>query len=132
MERLPRWKMSQSTRQHKVLESGSKGGGWTAGVKSQPFKGASGKHPKEVRGKLSEGQYKSQQGYIEGLKSKGGRTGGRTGIVNKSKSLENQKVVKRKKKKVDDLDSKESRKYEDLRKKQEKWKLKVGSIDRNN
>jgi len=107
----------------KITEVQGGGGGWFRWFKPKPFKGASGKHPKTERGKLTESQHRRQQEQIEAIKSKhgggstGGRTGGRTGIVNKSESLKGQKVVKQKKKKVDDLDPKEHRKHETLRKK---------------
>jgi len=112
--------LSQYSRQSDVLESGAKGGGWFRWFKPKPFKGASGKHPKTERGKLTESQHRRQQEQIEAIKSKhgGGNIRGRTGIVNKSESLKKQKVVKQKKKKVNDLDPKEQRKYEALRKKQ--------------
>ena len=95
------------------------GGGPIGGGKlKNPFKTP--KQKRKEQGMKTDSQYQSQQKELEGIKAKhgAGSTGGKSGIVKKSSSLENQKVVKRKKKKVDDLDSKEFRKHEDLRKKQ--------------
>jgi len=92
--------MAERKDKTKITEAQGGGGGWFRGFKSKPHKDASGKHPKTEQGKLTDSQYKGQQKYIENLKTGKGSTGGRTGIVERSKSLKDQKVKKRKREKL--------------------------------